>query len=162
MIDADAFAVLIADWCLDVQAGQQILIKTTTLAEEPAAALLRAILDRGAWPLIRLETRDLASDFFRHAREEHLDAVPSLELHEAETVDASIRINAPASMHPLAGADPASVSRRACGPQEPLTEALAAALVADDLADAGPGRRGKHGIRRLHGLRGARAVPRSA
>ena len=32
MIDADAFAVLIADWCLEVQPGQQILIETTTLA----------------------------------------------------------------------------------------------------------------------------------
>ncbi len=34
LIDADAFAVLIADWCLEVKPGQQILIETTTLAAE--------------------------------------------------------------------------------------------------------------------------------
>ena len=32
MIDADAFAALICDWCLEVQEGQQIKIETTTLA----------------------------------------------------------------------------------------------------------------------------------
>ena len=42
VIDPDAFAVLIADWCLEVQPGQQILIETTTLAREPAVALHRA------------------------------------------------------------------------------------------------------------------------
>ena len=44
MIDADAFAVLIADWCLEVQPGQQILVETTTLAQELASALHGAIL----------------------------------------------------------------------------------------------------------------------
>ena len=30
MIDPDAFAALLCDWCLDVQPGHQVLIASTT------------------------------------------------------------------------------------------------------------------------------------
>jgi aminopeptidase len=113
VIDPDAFAVLIAEWCIDVQAGQQILIETTTLAQEPAVALHRAVLERGGWPLLRLAPGGLEADFYRHARDQHLDGVAPIELSEAEAADASVRIIAPASTSPLADIDPATVSRRA-------------------------------------------------
>lgn len=124
MIDPDAFAVLLADWCLEVQPRQQILIHSTTLAQEPAAALYRAVLDRGGWPLLRLEPPGLAADFFRHASERHLDEVPGAELAEARAVDASVNIIANAVANPLAAVDPPLVSRRARG-LAPLREALA-------------------------------------
>ncbi|MDE3133184.1 MAG: aminopeptidase, partial [Acidobacteriota bacterium] len=62
MIDADAYAVLIAEWCLDVRPDQQVLIETTTLAQEPAVALHRAVLERGGWPLLRLAPARLEAD----------------------------------------------------------------------------------------------------
>ena len=113
MIDADAFAVLLADWCLEVAPEQQILIKTTTLAQEPAAALYRAVLERGGWPLLRLEPPDLAADFFTHARDLHLDGFAAVELAESEAADASVNIIASAAAHPLAGVDPVLVARKA-------------------------------------------------
>ncbi len=122
MIDPDAFAVLIADWCLEVQPGQQILIETTTLAEEPAVALHRAVLERGGWPLLRLSPPGLEADFFKHAHDQHLDGVAPIQLVEAEAADASVRIIAPASTNPLADVDPVLVSRRALA-QESLREA---------------------------------------
>ena len=122
MIDPDAFAVLVAEWCLDVQPGQQILIETTTLAEEPAVALHRAVLERGGWPLLRLSPPAVDADFYRHARDLQLDGVAPIQLAEAEAVDASLRIMAPASVNPLAEVDPALVSRRARA-QAPLREA---------------------------------------
>ena len=92
MIDPDAFAVLIADWCLEVQPGQQILIETTTLAEEPAVALHRGLLEREAWPLLRLSPGGIEADFFRHARDLHLDDVAPIQLAEYEAAaDASVR-----------------------------------------------------------------------
>ena len=124
MIDPDAFAVLIAEWCLDVQAGQQILIETTTLAQEPAVALHRAVLERGGWPLLRLAPGGLEADFYRHARDQHLDGVAPIELSEAEAADASVRIIAPASTNALADIDPALVARRARA-RLPLREAQA-------------------------------------
>ena len=113
MIDADAFAMLVVEWCLEVQRGQQVLIDTTTLAVEPAVALHRALLEREAWPLLRLSPGGLEADFYRHARDLHLDGVAPIQLAEYEAADASVRISAPANMNAVAGVDPRLVARRA-------------------------------------------------
>ncbi len=113
MIDADAFAVLIAEWCLEVQPGQQILIECSTLAEDLAVALHRAVLEREAWPLLRLAPGGIAPDFYRHARDPQLDGVAAVQLAEYETADASVRISAPANVNALAAVDPQTVARHA-------------------------------------------------
>ena len=95
MIDADAFAVLICDWCLEVQEGQQIKVETSTLAVDAAVALHRAILERGAWPLLRLEPPGIDADFYRHARDLHLDAFAPSALAEELAIDASVNVRAP-------------------------------------------------------------------
>jgi aminopeptidase len=112
LIDAEAFAALIADWCLEVQPGQQILVETTTLAQSAAAALHRVILEREAWPLLRLAPAEIESDFYRHARDWQLDAFAPIQLAESQAADSSVRIGAPASVNPLAGIDADQVSRR--------------------------------------------------
>ncbi len=113
MIDPDAFAVLIADWCLEVQPGQQILIECGTLAEELAVALHRVVLEREAWPLLRLAPAGVEADFYRHARDAQLDGVAAIQLADYEAADSSVRINAPASVRTLSGIDPQIVSRHA-------------------------------------------------
>jgi aminopeptidase len=111
MLDAEAFAQLICDWCLEVEPGQQVLVHTTTIAAEPAAALHRLILERGGWPLLRLSPPHGMADYLRHATEAQLDAFAPLELLEAEQSDASVRIDAPADTRALAAIDPALVTR---------------------------------------------------
>jgi aminopeptidase len=113
VIDAEAFASLLCDWCLEPEDGQQILINTTTLALPLVMALHVALLDRGAWPVMRLAPPSAAADFFEHARASHLDGFPPLELLEAEHADASVRIDAPADALALATVDPAKISRAA-------------------------------------------------
>ena len=113
MIDPDAYAVLLAEWCLDVQPGQQILISTTTLAQEAAVALHRAVLERDGFPLLRLSPAGLEADFYRHARDQHLDLVAPIELAETRMADATLRIMAPGSVSPLAEIDPQLVARHA-------------------------------------------------
>ncbi len=71
--DPDAFAALLCDWCLEAKEGQQVLVVSTTLAHEPVRALHRALLERGAWPLLRLSPPGLGSDFYRYAHDEQLD-----------------------------------------------------------------------------------------
>jgi aminopeptidase len=124
VIDPDAFAVLVAEWCLEVQPGQQVLISTTTLAEEAAVALHRAVLERDGWPLLRLAPGGLEADFYRHARDHHIDHVAPIELAEATLADSSVRIMAPAGANPLADVDPALIARRARA-QVPVREARA-------------------------------------
>jgi aminopeptidase len=122
VIDADAFAELICDWCLEVRPGHQVLVNTTTLAEEAAVALHREILERGGWPLLRLAPPDVAADFYRHAREEQLDGFAPLELLEAQNADAQVRIDAPANTRALAAIDPA-LPQRAARARAPIQQA---------------------------------------
>ncbi len=113
MIDPDDFAALLCEWCLEVRGGQQVLLGTSILALPLVRSLHRALLDRGAWPLLRLSPPWLTEDFYRHAAEEQLDAFAPLELLEAQHADASLRIDAPANLRALAGIDPVAITRAA-------------------------------------------------
>jgi aminopeptidase len=111
MIDADAFAALLCDWSLRPDEGEQVMVSTSTLALPLVAAVYGAVLERGAWPLLRLSPPGLERDFFERARDAQLDAVAPLELTEAQTVNASLNISAPANLRQLAGIDPARIAR---------------------------------------------------
>ena len=137
--DPAAFAALLCDWCLEVAPGARVLVDSTTLAEPLATALHAAILDRDAWPFVRLVPPDLDGDFYRHARERHRTQSPPVEIALLEGIDSRVRIDAPANTNELADIDPAliaavaaargeyrelSLSRRWCGTLLP-TRALA-------------------------------------
>ena len=53
--DPAAFADLLAGYCLEATEQQQILIRSTTLAAPLLLELQRALLHRGAFPLMRTE-----------------------------------------------------------------------------------------------------------
>jgi aminopeptidase len=112
-MNPDAFAGLLCDWCLEVASGQQVMIVTTTLPEPLITALHRAVLSRGAWPLVRLSQPGLTEDFYRYAGEAQLDGFPSLELTEMQTIDAYLRVDAPHNTRALAGVDPEAIARAA-------------------------------------------------
>lgn len=113
MIDSGAFASLLCDWCLEAHDGQQVLVHGSRLAEPLIVSLHRALLERGAWPAIRMSPPQLEEDFFAYARESHIDSYPPLELAEIEAADASLRIEAPANLSALSGADPKRIARSA-------------------------------------------------
>jgi aminopeptidase len=101
------------------------MVSTTTLAAPLTLAIHRAVLQRGAWPLLRLTPPGLERDFYELASDAQLDGYPPLELTEAQTVDASLRIDAPANLRQLAGIDPARLARTARARSE-LREARSA------------------------------------
>ena len=111
MIDPDWFATLICDWCIEAREGDQVLIGMTPLSLPLVAGLHRALLERGAWPLIRLAPSVLVDDFYRHATGRHLDSFAPLELVEVQRADAVIGIDAPVNTQALAGIDPALIAR---------------------------------------------------
>ena len=124
-MNADAFAALLCDYCLEVSAGQQILVRSTTLSSSLLLALQRAVLEREAWPLIRPSLPEQEAQFWAAARDVHLDGFPPTDLGEAESVDAFLRIDAPANTRALAGVDPARLARAARA-REPVREATLA------------------------------------
>jgi aminopeptidase len=123
-LDPAAFARLLAGYCLEVEPGEQILVRSTTLAAPLLLALQREILARDAWPLMRPELPGQTRDFYAHAREVHLDGYPKLAFEEARRADASIAIQAPENTRALAGIDPQRIARAALGRQPVRQEAL--------------------------------------
>ena len=97
---ADAHAELLAGYCLDVRADQQVVIAGGVAAAPLMVALQRAVLDRGAHPLMRVSLDE----------ESFLERVAPIERVEAETTDATVRIIAPGNANALAEADPARLS----------------------------------------------------
>jgi aminopeptidase len=120
--DPGAFARLLCGYCLDAQPGQQVVVRSTTLAAPLLLAVQRELLERGAWPLLRTELPAAAEEWWAVARDAHLDSFPPAELAEAEHTDAALTIQAPENATALAGVDPARIARAARA-REPVREA---------------------------------------
>jgi aminopeptidase len=124
--DPAAFAALLCDWCLDAREGDQVLVAATVPSMPLALAVHGALLERGAWPLMRLSAAALAESFYRHAEDAHLDSFAPLELSEAREADAFLTITAPTNTRALAAVDPARIAR-AGRARSPIQEARLAA-----------------------------------
>ena len=123
--DPARFAALLCDYCLEVQPGQQVVVRSTTLAAPLLLALQEELLTREAWPLVRAELPGADETFWQHARDAHLDGFPAAELAEAQATDASIGIQAPANTRSLAHVDAGRMARAARA-RAPVREAALA------------------------------------
>ena len=122
-LDATAFAELLVGYCLNVAADDQVLVRSTTLAAPLLLELQRAVLARGAWPLLRTELPGQAEAFFRDAGDAQLDHSAPLALTEVRDVACVLGIQAPENTRALAGVDPDRL-RRAGVARKPLQEAV--------------------------------------
>jgi aminopeptidase len=109
--DPDAHAALLCDWGAEVRERDQVIIGMTFQSLPLVRALHRAVLERGAWPLIRLMQGELAPDFFRYARDEQLDSFAPLDLIEVQQDVVYFGITAPANTRALASVDPSLIAR---------------------------------------------------
>jgi aminopeptidase len=123
-LDPARFADLLAGYCLDVQPGQEVLVRSTTLAAPLLLECQRAILDRDAWPLLRVELPGATAAFHRHASDRHLDGFPEVSYAEAKKAHASLAIQAPENTRALAGIDPERLARAARGRRSLREQAL--------------------------------------
>ena len=112
-IDPDRFAALLCGYCLDAQPGRQVVVRSTPLAAPLLLALQRELLERGAWPLMRVVIPGAEEGFYAAAGDRHLDGFAPMELAEAEGTDASLAIQAPENTRALVGVDPALMARAA-------------------------------------------------
>lgn len=101
------WADLLVDYCLRVARGETIVISSELEARPLVEACYRAVVLRGAHPIVRLELPGLAEFFGGHADDEQLAYVSPIALHEAETADARIRISAESDTRSMRGVDPA-------------------------------------------------------
>jgi aminopeptidase len=122
-IDPRAFADLLAGYCLEVKPGQQILVRSGTEAAPLLLELQRAILERDAWPILRVDLPGQTRAFYDHAGDRHLDDISSVALAEAKAIDANLGITATADVRELVGVDPARITRLARA-RRPLREEI--------------------------------------
>jgi aminopeptidase len=120
-LDAARFADLLTGYCLDVQAGQEVLVRSTALAAPLLLECQRAILGRDAWPLLRVELPGATAAFYRQAQDRHLDLFSEVAYAEAKKAHAQIGIQAPENTRALVGIDPAKLARAARA-RKPLRE----------------------------------------
>ena len=111
--DPAAFARLLCGYCLDARAGQQVVVRSTTLAAPLLLAVQDELLARGAWPLLRPSLPGQDEAWWAAAQDAQLDAFAPSELAEAEQTDASLTIQAPENTTALAGVDPERMARAA-------------------------------------------------
>jgi aminopeptidase len=112
VIDPDAFAALLCDWCLRMDERDYALVFSTPLAAPLLRAFHRAAISRGAWPPgLRIAIPGVAEDFYELASDELLDGFPPQDLAEMERIDAYLRIDAPENTRALADVDPAVLAR---------------------------------------------------
>ena len=123
-VDPAAFARLLAGYCLEVEPNQQIVLRSTTLAAPLLLELQREILERDAWPLLRVELPGQTAAYYRHAQDGHLDGYAPLAFDEAKKADASLGIQAPENTRALVGIDPERLRRAAIGRQPVRQQAL--------------------------------------
>ncbi|HEX8086310.1 MAG TPA: aminopeptidase [Solirubrobacteraceae bacterium] len=123
-LDPAAFARLLVGYCLDAQAGQQVVVRSTTLAAPLLLEVQRELLEREAWPLLRVELPGQTRGFYALARDAQLDGYAPLALEEAKKAHASLAIQAPENTRALAGIDPERLSRAALGRAPIRREAL--------------------------------------
>ena len=102
-----AWAKLLVDYCLRVEPGETILIASELAARPLIEACYRAVVDRGAHPLVRVELPGLAEYFVQHASEGQLAHLSPTSIREAEVVDGRIRISAETDTRSMRGVDPA-------------------------------------------------------
>ncbi|MFA4928093.1 MAG: aminopeptidase [Patulibacter sp.] len=120
-IDPAAFADLLVGYCLDPAPGAQVLVRSTDLAAPLLVELQRALLQREAWPLLRVELDGQTEGFYAHASDRQLDTVADAHRAEAEHADASLSIQAPHALGTLASIDPERLTRVAHA-RHPLRE----------------------------------------
>jgi aminopeptidase len=93
----EAYARLLVEYCLDVQPGWQVLIRTQPAARPLLEEVVRHIARRGAYAVVRLGFSlwpiDLA--WASEAPDELLGTLPEIDRFASDTMDARITIDAP-------------------------------------------------------------------
>ena len=100
------WADLLVDYCLRVERGETIVIGSDLEARPLVEAASKAVILRGAYPLVRLEIPGLHEFFLEHADDAQLAHLPPSAIAEAGSIDARIRIAAETDTRAMSRVDP--------------------------------------------------------
>lgn len=104
-------AEVLVHYSLDLQSGQQFVLRTNPLAQELALAVYKEALETGAhvFPLISLPGSE--EIFYRYASDEQIEFISPIRKFIVEQFDAQLVIGAEYNTRALTGTDPAKMAR---------------------------------------------------
>ncbi len=100
------WADLLVDYCLKVERGEAIAIGSTLEAARLVEAAGKAVILRGAYPLVRIEIPGLTEFLLERADDEQLAHLPASLMAEAREADGRIRIAADEDTTAMKRVDP--------------------------------------------------------
>lgn len=116
--DAAKHAELLTHYCLNTQAGERLLVSSSTAALPLIKEIHRAMLKAGARPVLRLNYPGQEEDLVNLGADELIDHVHPADLEDMKHMDGTLRILTPSD--PIE-CDPAKRARMMSA-RQPLTE----------------------------------------
>lgn len=107
----EKLAKVLVHYSLDLQAGDQIQIRTHPIAEELTLAVYEEVIKAGAYPFVIVTQPGLDEIFFKYANDAQLDYISPIRKLIMETFDASLNIWTEHNTRELSGIDPNRMSR---------------------------------------------------
>ncbi len=103
------YANLLVNYCLEIQKGDRLYIKSTTLAEPLIREVYREALKAGGMPVVDLEFREKGKIFMEEAEGDQLKFISPLYRQAMEEFEAYLYIRAPFNLRGEGDADPEKV-----------------------------------------------------
>ena len=100
------YANLLVNYCLDIKRGDQLYIKTTTLAEPLVREVYRAAVRAGATVEVSMEFREQSRIFLQEAKGKQLNYVSPFNKMAMEKFNAYLHIRAPFNLRENQNIDP--------------------------------------------------------
>ncbi len=101
----EKYAALLVGYCTEVRPGEQVMLDVSAGAAQMARPLVRAVLQAGGEPHLRLGYPEMTRDVLELASEGLLASEPTVQLEEMQRMDAYIRVGAPDNSYALQGVD---------------------------------------------------------
>ena len=104
-------AKVLVQYSVEIQKGQQVVIRTSPDADELTLAVYEEVIKAGGHPLVINQVPGTQEIFYKYASDEQLDYVSPVIKNVMETFDASITIWTDHNTRKLSGVDPKRLSR---------------------------------------------------
>ena len=104
-------AKVLVHYSVEIQKGQQVIIRTSPLADELTLAVYEEVIKAGGHPLVVNEIPGTEEIFYRYASDEQLDYVSPVTRLALDTFDASIAIWTETNTRELSAISPERISR---------------------------------------------------
>ncbi len=102
----EKYADLLVNYCVELQPGEKLLVRTTTLAEPLVREVYKKAIQAGGHMEVEFEFREQHRTFFTYGNDEQLAYVPTLLKEALQHFDAYIFIRAPFNLNDEESVDP--------------------------------------------------------